>query len=50
MICEALELFADRVLPEFKAKNAAREAKKAEALAPYIEAALKRKHVAHAAR
>ena len=43
MICEALELFADRVLPEFKAKNAAREAKKAEVLAPYIEAALKRK-------
>lgn len=43
MICEALELFAERVLPEFKAKNAAREAKKAVELAPYIEAALKRK-------
>jgi len=42
-ICEALELFAAEVMPEFKAKAAAREANKAEELAPYIAAALKRK-------
>jgi alkanesulfonate monooxygenase SsuD/methylene tetrahydromethanopterin reductase-like flavin-dependent oxidoreductase (luciferase family) len=42
-ICESLELFADRVMPEFKKDVAAREAKKAEELAPYIEAALARK-------
>lgn len=42
-ICESLELFADRVMPEFKKDVADREAKKAEELAPYIEAALARK-------
>jgi alkanesulfonate monooxygenase SsuD/methylene tetrahydromethanopterin reductase-like flavin-dependent oxidoreductase (luciferase family) len=42
-ICEALELFAAEVMPQFKAEVAAREARKAEALAPYIEAALERK-------
>jgi hypothetical protein len=42
-ICESLELFGERVLPGFKAEVEAREARKAEALAPYIEAALKRK-------
>jgi hypothetical protein len=42
-ICEALELFAAEVMGEFKAKEADRAAKKAEALAPYVEAALKRK-------
>jgi len=42
-ICESLELFADQVLPEFVAERQAREAKKAEELAPYIEAALARK-------
>ena len=42
-ICEALELFASRVMPEFKAGEAEREARKAEELAPYIEAALARK-------
>ena len=42
-ICEALELFAREVMPEFKAAAAAREARKAEELAPYIAAALKRK-------
>ena len=42
-ICEALELFAADVMPAFKADAAAREAKKAEELAPYIAAALKRK-------
>ena len=42
-ICESLELFASLVMPEFKAEVAAREKAKAENLAPYIEAALKRK-------
>jgi alkanesulfonate monooxygenase SsuD/methylene tetrahydromethanopterin reductase-like flavin-dependent oxidoreductase (luciferase family) len=42
-ICESLELFAREVMAEFKADLAAREAKKKDALAPYIAAALKRK-------
>ena len=42
-ICELLQLFATEVMPEFKAEAAAREARKAEELAPYITAALKRK-------
>lgn len=42
-ICEGLELFAGKVMPEFHKDVEAREAKKAEELAPYIEAALKRK-------
>lgn len=42
-ICESLELFAAEVMPEFKARAAAREARKAEELAPFIAAALKRK-------
>ncbi|MGB0922307.1 MAG: LLM class flavin-dependent oxidoreductase [Alphaproteobacteria bacterium] len=42
-ICESLELFGNDVLPDFKPKAEAREAKKAKELAPYIEAALKRK-------
>ena len=42
-ICEALELFAAEVMPTFKAEAPAREARKAEELAPYIAAALKRK-------
>jgi len=42
-ICEALELFAARVMPEFKARAAEREARKMAELAPYIEAALARK-------
>src|ERR1700733_7876469 len=42
-ICEALELFAAEVMPEFKAEVAEREAKKAKGLAPHIEAALARK-------
>ena len=39
-ICESLELFASEVMPEFKAREAQRKAKK---LASYIEAALARK-------
>ena len=42
-ICESLELFAADVMPEFKAREAARLRKKDEALAPYVEAAMKRK-------
>jgi len=42
-ICESLELFAAQVMPAFKADAAAREAKKAAELAPYVEAAMARK-------
>ncbi|HEY0302748.1 MAG TPA: LLM class flavin-dependent oxidoreductase [Rhizomicrobium sp.] len=42
-ICESLELFADAVMPGFKAEVAAREAKKAATLAPFIAAAMARK-------
>ena len=42
-ICEALELFAGEVMGEFKEKEAERIKRKDEELAPYIEAAMKRK-------
>jgi alkanesulfonate monooxygenase SsuD/methylene tetrahydromethanopterin reductase-like flavin-dependent oxidoreductase (luciferase family) len=42
-ICQSLELFAAEVMGEFKAEVAEREAKKAAALAPYLEAAMARK-------
>jgi alkanesulfonate monooxygenase SsuD/methylene tetrahydromethanopterin reductase-like flavin-dependent oxidoreductase (luciferase family) len=42
-ICESLELFAREVMPQFKADVDAREARKAQDLAPYVAAALKRK-------
>jgi hypothetical protein len=42
-ICQSLELFAAEVMPEFKAEVAAREAKKAAELAPFVKAALARK-------
>ena len=42
-ICESLELFAAEVMPGFKAEVDARERRKAAELAPYVEAALKRK-------
>jgi alkanesulfonate monooxygenase SsuD/methylene tetrahydromethanopterin reductase-like flavin-dependent oxidoreductase (luciferase family) len=42
-ICEALELFADEVMPEFKEHEAARQSKKMDELAPYVEAAFQRK-------
>ena len=42
-ILESLELFAAEVMGEFKAREAAREAKKMAELAPYIERALARK-------
>jgi len=42
-ICEALELFAAEVMPRFKEHEERRQAQKMEELAPYIEAAFKRK-------
>jgi alkanesulfonate monooxygenase SsuD/methylene tetrahydromethanopterin reductase-like flavin-dependent oxidoreductase (luciferase family) len=42
-ICESLELFASDVMPAFKADVEAREARKRAELAPFVEAALKRK-------
>ena len=42
-ICEALELFAADVMPEFKEQEAERQRRKADELAPYIEAAFQRK-------
>ncbi len=42
-ICESLELFAADVMPEFKAVEAERERRKMDELAPYVEAAFKRK-------
>lgn len=42
-ICEALELFAAEVMPEFKAGEAAREGAKRAELEPYVEAAFRRK-------
>jgi alkanesulfonate monooxygenase SsuD/methylene tetrahydromethanopterin reductase-like flavin-dependent oxidoreductase (luciferase family) len=42
-ICESLELFAASVMPEFKEREAARAARKADELAPYVAAAFERK-------
>ena len=42
-ICESLELFARRVMPEFHAREDARAKRKAEELAPFVEQALARK-------
>ena len=42
-ICEALELFAAEVMPQFKAREEEREAAKMAELAPYLEAAMDRK-------
>ena len=42
-ICESLELFAAEVMPEFKAREPEREAKKMAELAPYLEAAMERR-------
>ncbi len=41
-ICEALELFAKEILPEFQDQDEALQRRKAEALAPYVEAAFDR--------
>jgi alkanesulfonate monooxygenase SsuD/methylene tetrahydromethanopterin reductase-like flavin-dependent oxidoreductase (luciferase family) len=42
-ICESLELFAADVMPRFRDGEAERERRKQEALAPYVEAAFRRK-------
>ena len=42
-ICEALELFASEVMPEFQAREAGRQQRKMEELAPFIEKAMARK-------
>jgi alkanesulfonate monooxygenase SsuD/methylene tetrahydromethanopterin reductase-like flavin-dependent oxidoreductase (luciferase family) len=42
-ICESLELFADKVMPEFKERTDARQSAKMEELAPYLEKAMERK-------
>ena len=42
-ITDSMKLFADKVMPQFKAVVAEREASKAKELALYIEAALARK-------
>ncbi len=42
-ICESLELFSEEVMPEFKEKEAERERRKMEELAPYLEQAMARK-------
>ena len=42
-ICEALELFASKVMPEFKQREQEREAKKMAELKPYLDAAMDRK-------
>ena len=42
-ICESLELFAKSVMPGFKQRHAERTAKKQAELAPFIQAALRRK-------
>jgi len=41
-ICESLELFAARILPDFKARHEARARRKAEELAPHVARALER--------
>ena len=43
-ILESLELFGNEVYPDFAAERDDREARKADELAPYIEAALERKN------
>lgn len=42
-ICEALEVFASKVMPEFKAREPEREAKKLAELKPYLDAAMQRR-------
>ena len=44
-ICESLELFAAKVMPEFAEREAERERAKREELAPYVEAAMARKQL-----
>jgi len=44
-ICQSLELFATEVMPAFKEREDERLKRKEEELAPYVEAALKRKEL-----
>jgi alkanesulfonate monooxygenase SsuD/methylene tetrahydromethanopterin reductase-like flavin-dependent oxidoreductase (luciferase family) len=44
-ICASLNLFGQEVLPEFKPAEAERQARKDAELAPYVEAAMRRKKV-----
>ena len=48
-VCESLELFAAEVMPRFAGRAEAREAEKAERLAPAIRAALERREPARSA-
>ncbi len=43
-ICDTMRLFSERVMPEFQAEGERRRAARDAELAPYIEAALGRKH------
>jgi alkanesulfonate monooxygenase SsuD/methylene tetrahydromethanopterin reductase-like flavin-dependent oxidoreductase (luciferase family) len=49
-ICQSLELFAADVMPRFRDGDEARERRKREALAPYVEAAFARKERMRALR
>jgi alkanesulfonate monooxygenase SsuD/methylene tetrahydromethanopterin reductase-like flavin-dependent oxidoreductase (luciferase family) len=42
-ICQGLQLFADEILEEFHDRDAGRRAEKEDRLAPYVEAAMKRR-------
>ena len=42
-VCQSLEVFAEHVMPEFKARDEVRKAEKRRELAPHIAAALARK-------
>jgi hypothetical protein len=44
-VCDSLELFAVEVMPEFKSESPERERRKAEDLAPYVEAAMGRRRI-----
>jgi hypothetical protein len=44
-MCESLELFAREVIPEFKAREAARRQARLDELAPYLDQAMARKRV-----
>jgi alkanesulfonate monooxygenase SsuD/methylene tetrahydromethanopterin reductase-like flavin-dependent oxidoreductase (luciferase family) len=44
-ICESLELFAEKVMPDFKERIDERERRKMEELGPHLEEAMKRKQV-----
>ncbi|MFQ5665938.1 MAG: LLM class flavin-dependent oxidoreductase [Candidatus Binatia bacterium] len=49
-ICASLELFAARVMPDFKERELARQRRKKAELAPYVEQAMARKKAVQAGR